>query len=93
MMEPPHWQEQLNKDEFVDLTFSGLQNFAVDGTLQILDDCGNNLTFSHANIYSSKRVTLGKERVHHHVVLPYRLTRSSRGYSWYQRISTQGEEM
>jgi hypothetical protein len=93
MMELPYWQEQLNRDEFVDLTFSGLQDFAADGTLQILDDCGKNLTFSHANIYSPKRITSGKERIHHHIVLPYRLARSSRGYSWYQRIATQGEEV
>ncbi len=27
---------------------------------------------------------MGKERIIRHVVLPYRLTRSSRSYSWYQ---------
>lgn len=60
--------------------------FDVNGTLQMLDDCGETMTFEHASIYSSKRISLGKERVLRHVVLPYRLTRSSRGYSLYERI-------
>jgi len=44
------------------------------------------VSFEHADIYSGKRITLGKERVLHHVVLPYRLTRSSKSYSLYERI-------
>lgn len=60
--------------------------FAVDGTLQLLDDCASSLSFAHADIYSGKRITLGKERVMRHIVLPYRMTRSSRGFSLYERI-------
>ena len=59
--------------------------FDMHGTLQMLDDCGESMTFEHADIYSSKRITLGKERILRHVVLPYRLARSSRGYSLYRR--------
>jgi hypothetical protein len=44
------------------------------------------LTFDHANIYSGKGIKLGKERILHHVVLPYRLVRSSKSYSYYERI-------
>ncbi len=77
---------------FTDLTTNGLGSFAVDGTLQILDDCGQSLRFSRANIYNAERVTSGKDRIFHHVVLPYRLTRSSRGYSWYQHIAETREE-
>ncbi len=62
-------------------------SFDLQGTLQMLDDCGPTMTFEHADIYSSKRITLGKERILRHVVLPYRLARSSRGYSLYQRLS------
>jgi hypothetical protein len=61
-------------------------DFAFEGTLQMLDDCGSMMTFEHADIYSSKRMTYGKERVPRHVVLPYRLRQSSRGYSLYERI-------
>jgi len=58
------------------------------GLLQMLDDCGPKMTFEHADIYNSKRITLGKERILHHVVLPYRLVRSSKSYSFYERIDT-----
>jgi hypothetical protein len=56
------------------------------GLMQVLDDCGPTMTFEHANIYSSKRVRVGTERILHHVVLPYQLTRSSKGYSLYERL-------
>lgn len=59
---------------------------AAHAVLQMLDDCGPKMTFEHADIYSGKRITLGKERVLRHVVLPYRLARSSRGFSLYERI-------
>jgi hypothetical protein len=60
--------------------------FDLHGTLQMLDDCGPAMTFDHANIYDKKRIRLGTERLLRHVVLPYRLARSSRGYSLYERI-------
>ncbi len=87
--EVPRLMEQLPGERFVDLTQDGLQEFHVDGTLQMLDDCGKTLTFQRANIYNSDRITLGKERIVRHVVLPYRLTRSSRSYSWYQYIAEE----
>jgi hypothetical protein len=62
-------------------------SFTMGGTLQMLDDCGPKMTFDHADIYSGKRITLGKERILRHIVLPYLLTRSSRGFSLYERIS------
>lgn len=61
--------------------------FSLRGTLQMLDDCGDGMTFAHADIYDPKRIALGKERIFHHVVLPYELARSSRGYSLYRRIA------
>jgi hypothetical protein len=64
--------------------------FAMDGTLQMLDDCGAKLTFQQANIYTASRVSLGEGRVLRYVVLPYRLERSSRGYSRYVRVHAEG---
>ena len=61
-------------------------SFVADGTLQMLDDCSPRMTFEQADIYSGKRIILGKERVLRHVVLPYRQTRSSRGFSLYERV-------
>ncbi len=91
IMEPPHYDQALS-EAFTDLTPVGLRAFHIGGTLQMLDDCGKSLTFSRANIYSGERVTVGKERIVHHVVLPYQLKQSSRGYSWYQRLDTTQEE-
>lgn len=59
--------------------------FALDSFMTQLDDTGDDLSFEKANIYSKKRIRLGKERVLKHVVLPYRLRQSSRGYSYYER--------
>lgn len=63
--------------------------FALNGTLQVLDDCASTLTFAKANIYnreSRDKIKMGKERVTRHIVLPnYRLTRSSKSFSLYER--------
>lgn len=56
------------------------------GVLQLVDDFGPAITFEHANVYSEKSMTLGKERILRHVVLPYRLARSSRAFSLYERF-------
>ncbi len=89
IMEPPRQKEHLAEGLFTELTAEGLQQFHPDGTMQVLDDCGKTLTFQRANIYSSERITVGKERILRHIVLPYRLLRSSRSYSWYQRIQKE----
>jgi hypothetical protein len=89
IMEPPQQMEHLPGDGFTELTPESLHQFHSNGTLQVLDDCSKQLTFQRANIYSSERITVGKERVLRHVVLPYRLKRSSRSYSWYERISEE----
>lgn len=62
------------------------REFSLEGILQMLDDCAPSLTFQRANVYSGERVTVGKERVIRHVVLPYRLVRSSKSFSLYERI-------
>lgn len=62
--------------------------FTLDGTLQLMDDCGPKMTFAHADIYSGKNISLNKPngRILRPVVLPYRVERSSRGYTLYRRI-------
>jgi hypothetical protein len=61
-------------------------SFNLSGTLQLLDDCGPKLTLEQVDIYSGKRMSLGKDRILRHIVLPYRMTRSGRGFSLYERI-------
>jgi hypothetical protein len=89
LMEQPHEEEQLPARHFFALNPEGIQPFFRNGTLQMLDDCGNTLTFQRANIYSQERITLGKDRILRHVVLPYRLKRSSRSYSWYEYLDEE----
>lgn len=64
--------------------------FGLDSVMTQLDDTSPDLTFMQANIYSSgagSTIKLGKDRLLRHVVLPYRLVRSSRGYSYYERVT------
>lgn len=89
MMETPSQVAEIPRDHFTELTQRELQSFPIAGTLQLLDDCGPTLTFQKVNVYSEDRITPGKERLLRHVVLPYQLMRSSRSYSWYQRIETK----
>ena len=84
LIKPPVRTPDLPAD-YVEATRDQLM-FAVDGTLQVLDDCTPDLTFDKANIYSGKKIKLGKERVTRNVVLPYHLTRSSKSFSLYERI-------
>lgn len=87
------WTDGELKANHYTLLTEPTTEFPVDGLLQMLDDCGPKMTFEHANIYSGKRITLGKERILHHIVLPYRLVRSSKGYSYYERmIDDRGRE-
>lgn len=55
------------------------------GVIQLMDDWGENLTWSKANIYSDERLKSG-DRVRHSVIFPYRLLRSSRNFSYYERL-------
>jgi hypothetical protein len=57
------------------------------GVIQVMDDWGESLTFAKVNIYTGDKITLGKDRVRKSVVLPYRLVRSSKGYSLYERLA------
>jgi len=64
--------------------------FMLDALLTQLDDTGDKATFEVVNIYSGKRIAMGKQRVLHHVALPYERVRSSRGYTHY-RLKSQEE--
>lgn len=72
---------------FTEITASINGSFPL-GLLQIVDDCGPKLTFDQASVFSDKGISLGKDRILHHVVLPYRLASSSRGYTLYERFET-----
>lgn len=86
LAQPPQLESKLGQ-QFVVLTAEQVDRFGPDWTMQALDDCGARLTFERANIYTSERITLGQERILRHIPIPLHLTRSSRGYSMYERIS------
>lgn len=85
----PQISEALDRPQFI-VIGEPLQAFDMNALLLQLDDTSERLTFDKVNIYTDQRIQLGKERVLHHVALPYRLIQSSRGYSYY--ALTDGEE-
>ncbi|MFQ5615943.1 MAG: hypothetical protein ACE5GO_05730, partial [Anaerolineales bacterium] len=87
LMHPPETANTL--PEGYTLLTTGLEGDFPLGTLQIVDDCAPNLTFEKANIYSGKRISLGRERVIHTVILPYRPVKSSRSFTLYERIEAR----
>lgn len=70
-----------NVDDFIQLT-AETKRFPKIGLVQQLDDCSPKMTFAHVDIYDKKKPV----RIVRHVVLPYRLIRSSRSYSLYERV-------
>ena len=54
-------------------------------TLQVLDDFSTKLTFDQVNIYSGISLKVGRDRIVRLVQLPYRVIRSSHGFTLYQR--------
>ncbi len=83
LLAPPVFAADLPAG-FVEAT-RDLKQFTINGTLQVLDDCAPSLTFDKANVYSSEKVKSGKDRVARNIVLPYRLSRSSKSFSLYER--------
>lgn len=84
-VDAPEERESL-PDGFTLLTENQTEGFVMDGTLQLLDDCGPKLTFEQVNVYTNKGIKMGKDRILRTIVLPYRLERASRGYTLYTRV-------
>jgi len=53
--------------------------------LQVLDDWSPRMTFDKADVYSDTPIAVGKDRILRPVLLPYRVIRSSQGFTLYQR--------
>jgi hypothetical protein len=62
-----------------------LTGMVMDSVLTQLDDTDAKTSFSKVSIYTTERITLGKERILKHVALPYRRVGSSRSYTHYRR--------
>jgi hypothetical protein len=74
---------------FVRVVETEQEAFSLNGIAHQLDDTGPKVSFEQVNIYSGKNIKLGKDRVLRHVILPYRLERSSKSYSYYRRDSPE----
>ena len=61
------------------------EQFPVYGLMQRVDDCDPTMKWDNANIYTSSR----PNRITRDIVLPYRLKKSSRSYSWYERVPVE----
>lgn len=93
LMNPPQRVETLpNGFTRVDEGFSFENGKVMNGSLaafplgviQLMDDWGEELTFEKVNVYSGEDIKIPKDRVRRSVIFPYRLTRSSRGFSFYE---------
>jgi hypothetical protein len=85
---PAQWADALPPG-FVHATTDQL-TFSVNGTLQLLDDCTPRLTFEKANIYSDAKIRTGTDRLARHIVLPnFRLVRSSKAFTLYERVNDE----
>lgn len=58
--------------------------FRASGLIQQVDDWGESLTFEKLSIFSGEKIALHKDRVLRPLVLPYRMIRSSKGFSHYR---------
>ena len=87
-----HEEAEELPDQFTVVTGGAMDTFELGGTLQLLDDCGPKMTFDHANVYTRKRLGMNQVsgRILRSVVLPYRMARSSRGYTLYERLAEGG---
>ena len=86
LIEPPTLMEHMPAG-FIAVTGEMPDKVPIPSVMQQLDTCDESLTFKRVNVYDSSRsaaVTLGKHRVLKHVVLPYEVVASSRGYTWYR---------
>ncbi|GAB5426310.1 MAG: hypothetical protein Crog4KO_34570 [Crocinitomicaceae bacterium] len=76
-------------DDFIAINGDISTGFRMESIMTQLDDTSADVTFKQANIYNKgskadEKIKLGKDRILHHVSLPYRLVSSSRGYSFYE---------
>lgn len=90
---PPAQTVETLPSDFIPLVEQA-ETWHIESQLQHLDDCDAKMSFDHADIYSGKNIRVGKERHTFLAMLPYRLRRSSRSFSDYERLivpSTTGE--
>lgn len=84
---PPIQSVEALPSDFTSLVEQA-ETWHIESQLQHLDDCDARMSFDQADIYSGKKIRVGKERHTFLAMLPYRLRRSSRSFSDYERLGT-----
>jgi len=83
-VQPLHEAQPVTSDElapFIMLT-AEQKSYPIQGVMQMLDDCDPKTKFEQVDIYTTKR----PKRIVRHLVLPYKVKRSSRSYTLYEHI-------
>jgi hypothetical protein len=62
-------------------------SFPIDGTMQKMDDCASDVSFDKVNVFSAAKPKADKDRLSRNIVLPYRIVRSSRSFTLYERMT------
>jgi len=82
--------DTLDEMLFTHLNKPSEAGFDPRGLMQLLDDCGPEMTFAHADIYDTKhprlKINRPDGRLLNVVVLPYAQTSAGRGFTAYQRL-------
>jgi hypothetical protein len=86
LLEPPSLETDIPVG-FIELTREQ-HSFLANGTLQLLDDCAHDLPFEKIDIYSGIRLKTGIDRIVRSIVLPYRMARSSKSFTLYERLES-----
>ena len=84
MITPPTLQDVLPL-EYLILDGHLEDETDLNAILTQLDDVSPEVSFEQVDIYSGKRLTLGRDRLLYNVTLPYEQVASSRGYTHYRR--------
>ncbi|GHO88884.1 hypothetical protein [Dictyobacter formicarum] len=84
LLSVPQQQERL--DEQWTVLTTPQTRFFMDGTLQMLDDCGAKLRFEQVDVTSGIRLVVGKDRIQRAIVLPCRQVQYGRGFTLFQHI-------
>lgn len=84
LVNTPYVIEEL-PPQYVDVVNQQV-SFSIFGTLQMLDDCSPDLPFERANIFSGMKLKDG-DRIRRNIILPYRMTRSSKSFSLYEYVT------
>lgn len=84
LIAPPNQSDEMPSG-FV-LVTQDQSAFSILGTLQMLDDSTNSLSFEKANIYDTKSIQSGKDRITRSLVIPMRMECSSRSYTLFERV-------